>query len=58
MSIPERVMDVVCGDSHAIALLQNGEIYGWGEGITYSTTIIKDLRESLGNENFLSMGIN
>ena len=29
----QKVYEVSCGDSHVIALLENGEIYGWGEGI-------------------------
>lgn len=46
-----KVYEISCGDSHVLALLENGKIYGWGEGITSSTTIIKGLRESIVSAN-------
>eukprot|EP00347_Sterkiella_histriomuscorum_P007995 403346770 len=53
-----QVIDVNCGDSNVIALLGNSQVYGWGEGITNSNTIIKDLRESMSSQNFSSLGVN
>lgn len=26
----ERIIDVICGDSHSLALTSEGEVYGWG----------------------------
>lgn len=33
--IPGKVADVVCGDYHSAALLDNGELYTWGWGGSY-----------------------
>jgi alpha-tubulin suppressor-like RCC1 family protein len=28
--LPEKVLDVACGKFHSVALLENGEVWGWG----------------------------
>jgi alpha-tubulin suppressor-like RCC1 family protein len=49
----EKIIDIVCGDSHALALAENGKVFGWGQGISRSQTLIKNLRESsMNSQNF------
>lgn len=46
----EKVIDIICGDSNALALTQSGKVYGWGQGISKSQTLIKSLRDSSASQ--------
>lgn len=51
----ETIVDIVSGDSHALALTDKGSVYGWGQGISRSQNLIRSLRDSSqGTANFLS----
>jgi alpha-tubulin suppressor-like RCC1 family protein len=43
------VIDVLCGDSHALALTSKGQVYGWGQGMSKSKSLIKNLKKSFQN---------
>lgn len=42
----EFIIDAYCGDSHAICVTLTNQTYGWGQGISKSPNLIKELKES------------
>jgi alpha-tubulin suppressor-like RCC1 family protein len=53
----EKIVDIVCGDSHVLTLSSKGTVYGWGQGISKSQSLIKSLRDSsMGSQNFQTYG--
>ncbi|CDW84371.1 UNKNOWN [Stylonychia lemnae] len=55
----EKILDISCGDSHVLALSEKGKVYGWGQGITQSISLIKNLKESSSQQQqYSSYGIN
>ena len=43
--LPDKVTDICCGKSHSLALLQNGEVWGWGRNHKYQ---LANIDEKLG----------
>jgi alpha-tubulin suppressor-like RCC1 family protein len=35
----EKIADVTCGDSHAVAVSEGGQIYGWGKGFSLESKV-------------------
>lgn len=33
LDLGETIQDIICGESHAIALSTSGKLWGWGQGI-------------------------
>ena len=43
--LPDKAIDIACGKSHSLALLENGEVWGWGRNNKYQ---LANIEQKLG----------